>query len=125
MRTAGEILAFALDRVEQISARPLMYGGTAEGTDLILHNFHEVISVIIGREDEVRAIVEDVLGSEGCGSANFATHFRRSRPDADEHETARHVVSRWAVIGERVAEHLPVGWVIHPPSELQIRGDGG
>ena len=71
-----------------------MYGGTAEGVDLLLYYHLELIAFCLGREDEIRGIVADVHEREGCQSASFAFHYRRNRPEARKDETARYVVGR-------------------------------
>ena len=80
MKSTAEMGAFVWDRIDQIHDRPLMYGGTAEGVDLILHYYHEIIAVIHDLEDEYQEISTITHQQEGCGSANFAVHYRRDRP---------------------------------------------
>jgi hypothetical protein len=108
MRDARQITEFVEERIGHVFRRPLMYGGTAEAVDLILHHDHELWSVIHGREDEFREVSAAIHLAEGCGSASFAHHFRTGHPAASEDEVACHVVSLWRKIGERLG--LPTAW---------------
>ena len=89
-------------RIGHIGARPLMYGGTADGVDTILRNYHELWAVIHGREGEFQEVVLAAHMAEGCGARDFAGHHRQSHPDIPEAEVARYVVGRWREIGERL-----------------------
>jgi hypothetical protein len=102
MKTVDQIVAIVEDRIGHIYARPLMYGGTAQGVDLILHNYHELWAMIVDRQDDYQTIRMDSYGEEGCGSANLATHYHRDRPRASDQETVRHVVDRWNKISDRL-----------------------
>jgi hypothetical protein len=101
MKTVDQIVAIVEDRIGHIYARPLMYGGTAHGVDLILHNFHELWAMILDLQDDYQIIRMNSSDEEGCGSANFATHYHRDRPQASDQETVRYVVDQWKKISDR------------------------
>jgi hypothetical protein len=102
MMTAPEIIAFVEDRIGHIYARPMMYGGTAEGVELILYFYHELWSMIHQRHDEYQRILHQLYEAEGCGSANFTLHDGRDRPEVSEAEPARSVVEQWRKLDDRL-----------------------
>lgn len=60
MRHADDIRRFIIERLGFIDDRPMMYGGSAEGVDLIIHNYHELLSFIEGCHERYRAAERDV-----------------------------------------------------------------
>ena len=102
LKSTDEILEFIRDRIAEIYARPLMYGGSAEGADLILHNYHELWAWIQSRGHEYDRASESVHSDEQCDAANFAFRFRRNHANAAETEAARYVVAQWKRIDERL-----------------------
>jgi hypothetical protein len=98
VKDSQQVSEYIEDGIAQICVRTLMYGGTAEGVDLVLHYHCELWAFIHERRDAYQQICFDVHIKEGCGSASFATHYRRTRPDAPDEETAGYVVEQWKVI---------------------------
>ncbi len=87
--------------------RPLMYGGSGEGVELLLHTYHALIAEFDGREDEFRSIYEKALDDENCGSANFANRYSLDHPGASEQEIAQYSVVQWRKISERMGVPIP------------------
>ena len=104
---ATQIVGFLANRIDQIFQRPLMYGGTSEGVDIILHYYHELWAMICYREKEYQSISWDIHAAEGCDSANFTSHYRRSRPHAPDEDAVLYVVEQWARISKRLG--MPIG----------------
>ena len=102
MKDAQQIAGFLSARIGRIYERPLMYGGTAAGVDLILHSYHELWAMIHGRDEEYREISDAIHAAEGCGSADFAFHYRRAAPHAPEEEVARYSVEQWSKLSDRL-----------------------
>lgn len=89
---------FVEKRIRHIYRRPLMYGGTAEGVDLLLHYYHELWAEINQREDDFEKATSVQRSKDGCGSLGFTFHYRRNRPDAQDEETVKYVVEQWQMI---------------------------
>ncbi len=87
--------------------RPLMYGGTADGVDLLLHTYHEIWSEIEGRHDEFRNTWWRVLEEEECGSANFSTRYRMNHPEASDEEIVSYAVDQWRKVSTRLGVPIP------------------
>jgi hypothetical protein len=68
--------------------RPLMYGGSGTGVDLLLHTYHDIWSVIVDRHDEFRKVWWKVLEEEDCGSADFSTRYTMNHPEASDEQVA-------------------------------------
>lgn len=102
MRDSPEIAEYVAERIRQVYLRPLMYGGTADGVDTLLHEYHDLWAMIHQREEDFLQESSSVHAAEGCDSANFAFHYLRDRPSATETEVALYVVAMWRRIGERL-----------------------
>ena len=108
MKEIIQIEEFILQRISNIYHRPLMYGGSAEGVDLILHYYHEIWAQIFEKQEEYFAISRDVHNKQNCGAANFSFRCRSRNKCADEGEIAKYVVSQWAVISKKLGLQLPL-----------------
>jgi hypothetical protein len=84
-----------------------MYGGTAEGVDLILHNHHGLWAFVFERDAEYKEIRLEARSAEGGDSASFAFHARHTRPAASEQETAQYVVEQWRKISNLLGLAAP------------------
>ena len=102
MKSTHEILKFVIDRLQHIYDRPLMYGGTAMGVDLVLHYYNELWAEIVERSGEYEALREEVFREENCGSGGFACKFLKENPSAPESEAASYVVQQWQEIHKRL-----------------------
>jgi hypothetical protein len=86
---------------------PLMYGGSGAGVDLLLHTYHDIWAVIVGRRDEFRKTWWKVLEEEDCGSADFSTRYSMNHPEASDKQIAAYVVSQWRKVSERLGVPIP------------------
>ncbi len=102
MRDSRQIAEFVEERIGHIYRRPLMYGGTPDGVDLILHYYHELWAEIHQRRGDYEQASSEAHEAERCGSMDFSTRYRRERPDASEGEAAAYVVSMWRKIDEKL-----------------------
>lgn len=109
MKSAQELVAYIAHRIGYVYYfdRPLMYGGTGAGVDLLLLNFHEFWAEIMDRQDELRTTYWKALEDEDCGSANFSNRFAINNPEASEHEIAQYVVKQWRKISDQLEVPVP------------------
>lgn len=110
MRTNKQILNFVVERIRNIYLRPLMYGGSPSGVELILHCYHEMWSEILKCKDEYDRCRIKIHRSEGCGSSNFSNRFMELDPDAKEDEIIKYVVTQWKKISDLLG--IPVKYGI-------------
>lgn len=102
-RTAEEILEYVASRIGHVYRRPLMYGGTADGVDVVLRTLHDLYAQIVDRHDDLIPPREDLV--PGVGSAGFAFHYRQrlhAGRTVPEPEAAAYVVEQWQRIDERL-----------------------
>lgn len=100
MRTNKQILSFLEKRIGNIYLRPLMYGGSPSGVELILHCYHEMWSEIMECKDEYDRYRIEIHRNEGCGSSNFSTKYMELDPDAKEDEIIKYVATQWKKISD-------------------------
>jgi len=84
-----------------------MYGGTADGVDLLLHTYHEIWAVLAERVEAVQEIERAVCFEEDCGSASFSTRFAMTHPEASQVEIASYVVEQWKKVSDRAGLPIP------------------
>lgn len=87
--------------------RPLMCGGSGAGVDLLLHTYHDIWSVIVGRQNEVREVWGRVLEEEDCGSADFSTRYSMNHPEAFDEQIAGYAVEQWRKVSDRLDVPVP------------------
>ena len=107
MKNINQIVEFVLLRIGHIYHRPLMFGGSAEGVDLILNYYHEILAEIFEKQDEYRSINRSVHSDQNCGSATFAFRYRANHKSSNEKEISEYVVSQWMIISERLGLQIP------------------
>ena len=109
MKSPEEIVAYIALRIGYLyyHHRPLLYGGTAAGVDLLLLNYHELRAEITNRQEELWETWHSVLKDEDCGSANFSTRYAMNNPDASQPEIAQYVVNQWRKISDKLGVPLP------------------
>ncbi len=98
MKTTDQVIEFITSRIGHIYARPLMYGGTAEGVDNILHLYHELWADIVERKENYDNIRQQIYKEQECGSAGFARRYQSNHSNTPETETAIYVVEQWKKI---------------------------
>jgi hypothetical protein len=107
MRDAQGILQAVLLRIRHVYNRPLMYGGTPEAVDTLLHWYHEMWAVIVEAERAFERVELSVHMETGPVAAGFATVYRRRRPQSTDKQVARYVVRKWSQIDSRLGISLP------------------
>ena len=108
MKTPEDSVAYIARQIGYVyHHRPLMYGGTGAGVDLLLHAYHDIWSVIVERHQEFREVWWRVLEEENCGSANFSTRHSTDHPGASDLEIASYVVQQWQKVSERLDVPIP------------------
>jgi len=78
-----------------------MYGGTAEGVDLILHYYHELWAEIKDEQQKHETVLRKILKEQECGAATFSTRYRLNYPNYSESEIASYAVTQWKKISKR------------------------
>ena len=121
MKTVEQILDDLMDRLGNIYYhRPLMYGGTPEGVDLLIHNLHDIWAIIVERREEFQEQLGVVSEREDCGSANFPYHYFRTHPLSDVDGCVRYTVRCWKEVSERLGLPIP-----KERMEVEMRKYGG
>ena len=106
MKSIDQILQFITGRIGHIYFRPLMYGGTPEEVDLILHYYHELWAEIVDQREQYQEISRAMHQEEDTGAAGFARSFMKNNPDAADTEVVTYIVNQWMKIGEKL--NIPV-----------------
>lgn len=102
MKSAQEIVNYLAQMIGYVYERPLMYGENAGGVDLLLWSHHTTWAFIVGRQNDLRQVMDEILEREECGSANFSTRYARNHPSAADSEVTAYVVSQWSEISRRL-----------------------
>lgn len=106
MKTTQEIADHLVQMAAYIFERPLMYGGTGAGVDLVLYDHIELWCFAFERETEFKEVYWAELAQEGCGSANLSTRYALNHPQANELEIAIYLVEHW----KKIADALGMPW---------------
>src|SRR5262249_37322361 len=108
MKDGFRILQFVLSVIGRIYERPFMYGGDADGVELILWHYHQLQAEIVDRREEFDAVLESFTLNRQCCVMGSAGHYREHvRPEAPEDEVVRYVVAQWKAIDERLRIAVP------------------
>lgn len=108
MKTPDEIVALLAHHIGLLYYhRPLMYGGTGEGVELTLLNYHEIWAEIVERHDEFRETWLKVGHEEDCGAMGFSDRYVRDHPNASQEEIAQYVCAQWRKISDRLGVPIP------------------
>jgi len=107
MKSVQEIVSFIASRIGHIYFRPLMYGGTAFGVDILLYQCHEFWAESMECRPSFSEIFHDVSNEQDCGAAGFAFHYLRMNPNSSEEEQVMYIVQQWQKISERLGVPVP------------------
>jgi hypothetical protein len=104
MKSVDQIIAYLAERIGYIyyHPRPLMYGGTAEGVDLLLWTYHELWAEVVRKYDEFQDVRRNVLDEADCQAAGFPTRYLWDHPTATQEEIAEFVRRHWRMISDRL-----------------------
>ena len=100
MKSSEQILKFVTDRIGHIYFRPLMYGGTPSGVDLILHYYHELWAEIVSQQEHYQNIRMKLSLEEGFGASDYSSYFEKQHPWATDKEAVIYVVHQWMKISK-------------------------
>src|SRR5438270_7384255 len=99
MKNAAFILRFLENRIANIYERPSMYGGTPEGVDLVLHNYHELWAELLDRRQDFEVAAQAVRTKARVGAAmSFAWARRHRKRSFSDAEITEYVVLQWRKI---------------------------
>ena len=115
MKTIEEFLGILALRLGDLYQRPLMHGGTTEGVELLLHNYHSLWAEIVEQHDEFWNVWHAVLAEQDCGAANFSTYYARRHPNASEQEILAYVLEHWEDISTRL--NIPIQTPAYPAKQ--------
>ena len=104
----SEFLELRIGHVLTTPMGPMMFGGSAQGADIVLHNYIELWSLLHGRLDDYRVAREARSAALNAGSANFAFHYRRRHKKQSEFHAANYVALQYKKIIKQL--QLPVPW---------------
>jgi hypothetical protein len=107
MKDSNAILQFVLQRTAQIYERPLMYGGTPECVDALLHFYHELVAEILEIRQGCEEVNEQRRKELNCVGMGFSALYRSKDCGAPDHEVARFVVENWREIDSRLGLRVP------------------
>lgn len=120
MKTPDEIVALLAYRIGLLYYhRPLMYGGSGNGVEIVLHDYHEIWAEVVERVDEFRETWWKVGQEEDCGAMGFSTRYERGHPDASQEEIAKYVCAQWRKISDRLGVPIPHAALKKEFDELQ------
>lgn len=97
MLSTDQVIKNVAARIGWIYGRPLMYGGTAEGVELLLVSLHEIWAMCQQREDEYWQAFHELHGLASHGAMNCSTYFSRENPGASENETVAYYPGHYVV----------------------------
>jgi hypothetical protein len=95
MSDAPDIIQLLRERVGHAYHRPIMFGGSPEGVDAVLHCYHELWAAVLGRDQEFEAVWSAVRAKSKCGASGFASGRRGQRDRPADPEVMEFVVTQW------------------------------
>lgn len=108
MLDSESIYRFIVERIANIYWQPLAFGATADGVDLVLHYYHELLANVLGQQ---RAYEEIRIGQHMAEEANadsFAGNCRRLNEGQPEQRVAECVVGRWMQVDGMCGFDIPL-----------------
>lgn len=108
MRTNQEIIDFILERIGQMSRRPHMYGGNAEGVDLCYGNYLELWAFATDNASRMHEVTDAAQDAADCGAMGFPHAYRKHHPGASDKAAIKFVVQQWLGIMKELG--VPVPW---------------
>ena len=107
MLTSEAMAELLAERIGHVYFRPLMYGGSAEGVELILDCYHGMWADLHERREEYQALMVHEASSRRCGAASFSWGYKERHPGAPEAEVSEYIVSVWGGISRRLGVPVP------------------
>ncbi len=113
MLSAEKIISNIVDRIARVYERPLMFGGSAAGVEVLLLSLHETLAMCEDREDEFWQAFHSLHESEGHQAMNCSTFHSQQEPLASEAAIAAHVIEFF----KRLNEELGLGGMTTKPGQ--------
>ena len=107
MKSNKEIIEFIEERIGHIYFRPLMFGGSASGVDLILHYYHELWAEIFDKVSIYHSIRDKAFEDLNCNAANFSAKFLMDNPTATDRDASWFTVDQWMLISSKLGLSVP------------------
>lgn len=104
----SEFLALRIGHILTTPMGPMMFGGSAQGVDTLLHSYLEVWSRLHERYEDYETLRCQRLSALNAGTANFAFHYRRRHKSQSEFHAANYVALQYKKIVKQL--QLPVPW---------------
>jgi hypothetical protein len=104
MKSSEQISDFITDRIAAIYERPLPFGGTPDGVELVLHCYHELWAEIHDTKEEYKSVSLKIHAEQDCGSMNFAFRYKQLNQRTTTDEVAAYVVGQW----QRISHELGI-----------------
>lgn len=109
MWTAQDVSEFLELRIGHVLATPrgpMMFGGSAEGVDVLLNSYLELWSRLNERYEDYETLRCQQRSALNAGSASFAFHYRRRNKKQSEFHAANYVALQYKKIIQQL--QLPV-----------------
>jgi hypothetical protein len=108
MKTGEETALFLLGLIDASYKRPLMYAGTGDAFETLMHYWHTILGFILDRKLDFDAAGQKVRKAARCPAAqSFSTYYRNRYPNASESKVANYVVSKWRSIDRLIGLEFP------------------
>ena len=109
MRSTDDVVAYLITRIGYVyhHSGALVYGGTAEGVNLLLRTYHEIWSVCTNREQDLAETLSAAKDAANCGAATFAGRYAMNHPEASEEEVARYAMDRFREVSDQLGMPIP------------------
>lgn len=108
MWTAQQLSEFLELRIGHVLMWPMMFGGSAQAVDTLLHSYLELWSRLHDRYVDYESARMSRSAALKAGTANFAIHYRRRHTKETEFQAANYVALQYKKIVEQL--QLPVPW---------------
>ncbi|MGD9648231.1 MAG: hypothetical protein AB7U73_21145 [Pirellulales bacterium] len=124
MKTLAEMVAHLSYRIGEIyyHGRPLMYGGTPSGVDLLLDTLHGLWAEAVERVDEYETTQRRVHDEENCDVASFSGRYQCEHPGASAEEVAQYAMNQWRKISDRLGVPIPHAALKQEFDEFKVDG---
>jgi hypothetical protein len=109
MKSTTEIVAYLSYCIGKIyyHDRPIVYGGTAAGVELLMYMYHDIWAHAENRSDQFEQAWRAALKREDCGTLNFSGRYSLDHPEADCDEIADYVLKHWWTITKALGIPIP------------------
>jgi hypothetical protein len=107
MRSPAFIHDYVLRAIGDVYRQPLMYADSAAGMETVLHLYHDLWAVVVGREAEYRDARSRIQAEEVANADLFSNNYARTNPRSTEAERAEYAIMRWKTIDRILGLEVP------------------